>query len=362
MPLEKDVDLKELADVTHGFVGADLEGLCKEAAMSVLRRILPHVNIKEDERIPKEVLDRLIVKKYDFKEALKMVRPSAMREVLIENPKINWEQVGGLEKAKQELKEAIEWPLTQSAAFKRMGIRPPRGVILYGPSGCGKTLLAKAVATESEANFISIKGPEVLSKWVGESEKAIREIFKKARQVAPCIIFFDEMDAIASRRGSDSSGGRVGDKIVNQILTEMDGLEDLTDVVVLAATNRPELVDGALLRPGRFDRHIIVIPPDEKTRLNIFEIHVKDMPLAKDVDIKELAKKTENYSGADIEAVCREAAMLALRDDLKVTQVESKYFEKALENVKPSLSKSDAEQYSSALAESKKGKAPTYMG
>ena len=362
MPLEKDVDLKELADVTHGFVGADLEGLCKEAAMSVLRRVLPHFNIKEEEKIPKEILEKLRVKKSDFKEALKLVRPSAMREVLIENPKINWEQVGGLEKAKQELKEAVEWPLTQPEAFKRMGIRPPRGIILYGPSGCGKTLLAKAVATESEANFISIKGPEVLSKWVGESEKAIREIFKKARQVAPCIIFFDEMDAIASRRGSDSSGARVGDKVVNQILTEMDGLEDLTDVVVMAATNRPELVDSALLRPGRFDRHILVIPPDEKTRLNIFEIHTKDMPLAKDIILSDLAKKTENYSGADIEAICREAAILALRDDLKINIVESKYFEKALENIKPSLSKTDAEKYTSALAESKKGNAPTYMG
>jgi len=363
MPLEEDIELKELADVTHGFVGADLEGLCKEAAMSVLRRVLPHVNIKEDEKIPKEILDKLKVRKLDFKEALKMVRPSAMREVLIENPKIKWEQIGGLEKAKQELMEAVEWPLKYPDMFKRMGIRPPRGILLYGPSGCGKTLLAKAVATESEANFISVKGPEVLSKWVGESEKAIREIFKKARQVAPCIVFFDEVDAIASRRGSDTSGGRVGDKIVNQILTEMDGLEDLNDVVVIAATNRPELVDTSLLRPGRFDRHILIIPPDEKTRLNILKIHTKNMPLAKDMDLNDLANKTTNYSGADIEAVCREAAMLALRKDLKAKQVKAEHFEKALESIKPSLSKTETDKYVSALAASKRGNnAPTYMG
>jgi len=362
MPLEKDVDLKELAEVTHGFVGADLEGLCKEAAMSVLRRVLPHVNIKEEEKIPKEILEKLKVRKSDFKEALKLVRPSAMREVLIESPKVKWSDIGGLDKAKQELKEAVEWPLKYPDVFKRMGIRPPRGILLYGPSGCGKTLLAKAVATESEANFISVKGPEVLSKWVGESEKAIREIFKKARQVAPCIIFFDEIDAIASRRGLETGGARVGERVVNQILTEMDGLEELTDVVVIAATNRPELVDTALLRPGRFDRHILITPPDEKTRQKIFEIHTKGTPLAKDVNIRELAKKTENYSGADIEAVCREAAMLALRENLKAKQVELKHFEKALESIKPSLSKSEVEQYVNALAKSKKGiSAPTYM-
>jgi len=361
MPLEKDVDLKELADVTHGFVGADLEGLCKEAAMSVLRRVLPQVNIKEDEKIPKEVLEKLKVTKNDFKEALKLVRPSAMREVLIESPKIKWEQIGGLEKAKQQLQEAVEWPLKYPQAFRRMGIRPPRGILLYGPSGTGKTLLAKAVATESEANFISVKGPEVLSKWVGESERAIREIFKKARQVAPCIIFFDEIDAIASRRGTDISGGRVGDKIVNQILTEMDGLEELTDVVVIAATNRPELIDSALLRPGRFDRHILITPPDEKARLSIFKIHTKDMPLDKDVDLEALAKKTDKYSGADIEAVCREAAMLALRENLEAKKVSAKHFEEALKNVKPSLSKFEVEKYISALTERKGNNAPTYM-
>ncbi|MBD3263219.1 CDC48 family AAA ATPase [Candidatus Woesearchaeota archaeon] len=362
MPLEDDVDLKKLADVTHGFVGADLEGLCKEAAMSVLRRIIPAANIQEEEKIPKKILDKLKVKKLDFKEALKLVRPSAMREVLIESPKVKWEQVGGLKKAKQELQEAVEWPIKHPKAFKRMGIRPPQGIMLYGPSGCGKTLLAKAVATESEANFISVKGPEVLSKWVGESEKAIREIFKKARQVAPCIIFFDEIDAIASRRGSDAGGSRVGDKVVNQILTEIDGLEDLNDVAVIAATNRPELIDSALLRPGRFDRHILVTQPNQETRKQIFEIHTNGMPLAKDVNLEKLAKKTENYSGADIEAICREAAMLSLRKDLKADKVELIHFERALKDVKPSLSKNDTEKYVTALAESKLGKtSPDYM-
>ncbi|MFH0868979.1 MAG: CDC48 family AAA ATPase [archaeon] len=359
MPLTKDVDLKELANVTHGFVGADLEGLCKEAAMSVLRRVFPQFNLKDEGQIPKEVLEKLRVLKSDFKEALKAVRPSAMREVLIETPKVHWSEVGGLEKAKQELIEAVEWPLKYPEIFKRMGIRPPRGILLYGPSGCGKTMLAKAVATESEANFISVKGPEVLSKWVGESEKAIRDIFKKARQVAPCIVFFDEVDAIASRRGGDD-GARVGERVVNQILTEIDGLEELNDVVVLAATNRPELVDSSLLRPGRFDRHILIDPPNRETRLEILKIHTKEMPITKDVNLNELVLKMEGYSGADIEAVCREAAMLALRENMKAKQVNASNFESALQTIKPSLSKEDAERYIATMAAVRKGAA--YIG
>jgi len=359
MPLTKDVDLKELANVTHGFVGADLESLCKEAAMSVLRKVFPQFDFKVEGQISKEVLEKLRVTKADFKEALKAVRPSAMREVLIETPKVKWGDVGGLEKAKQQLKEAVEWPLKYPEIFKRMGIRPPRGILLYGPSGCGKTMLAKAVATESEANFISVKGPEVLSKWVGESEKAVRDIFKKARQVAPCIVFFDEIDAIASRRGGDD-GARVGERVVNQILTEMDGLEELTDVVVLAATNRPELVDSSLLRPGRFDRHILIDPPSKETKLEILKIHTKNMPLAKDVDITEFVQKLDGYSGADIEAICREAAMLALRENMKAKIVTLANFEAALQSIKPSLSKEEAERYIAAMSAAKKSAA--YIG
>jgi len=383
-----------------------LEGLCKEAAMSVLRKVAPQFNLKDEEQIPKEMLAKLIVTKIDFKEALKLVRPSAMREVLIETPKVKWYEVGGLEKAKQELKEAVEWPLKNPEVFKRMGIRPPRGILLYGPSGCGKTMLAKAVATESEANFISIKGPEVLSKWVGESEKAVRDIFKKARQVAPCIVFFDEIDAIASRRGMDD-GARVGERVVNQILSEIDGLEELTDVVVLAATNRPELVDSALLRPGRFDRHILITAPDIIARAQILELHTKNMPILKSQKaiievnaekdiaeiyskmasdkglptgnytfdrenkifryettefIKDLAQRTGGYSGADIEAVCREAAMLALRENMKAKQVKKEHFEAALNSVKPSLSKEETEKYVAAIAAVKKAaNIPAYM-
>ncbi len=365
MPLAKDVTLKELADVTHGFVGADLEGLCKEAAMSVLRRVLPRFNLKDEERIPGEILEKLKVYKSDFKEALKLVRPSAMREVLIENPNIKWDQIGGLEKPKQELKEAVEWPLKNPEIFKRMGIRPPRGILLYGPSGCGKTLLARAVASESEANFISVKGPEVLNKYVGESEKAIREIFKKARQVAPSIVFFDEIDSIASRRsGADDTGARVGERVVNQILTEMDGLEALTDVVVIAATNRPELVDNSLLRPGRFDRHILASTPNPEARLAIFNIHAKDIPLAKEINLKDLAKRAEGYSGADIEAVCREAAMHAIRENMKAKQVKLKHFDTALTEISPSLAKEETERYAARMAALKKNliNAPAYMG
>ncbi|MEM2874251.1 MAG: CDC48 family AAA ATPase [Candidatus Nanoarchaeia archaeon] len=365
MPISKDVDLKELASVTHGFVGADLEGLCKEAAMAALRRMLPQfqLELKDKERIPQEILEKLRVTKADFKEALKLVRPSAMREVLIETPKVKWSDIGGLESVKQEMKEAVEWPLKNPEAFKRLGIRPPRGVLLYGPPGCGKTLIAKAVAAESQANFIYVKGPEIISKWVGESEKAIREIFKKARQVAPSIIFFDEIDSIASKRGNVSDA-KVTERVVDQLLTEMDGLEEMADVVVLAATNRPELVDPALLRPGRFDRFLLVPPPDEATRLEILKVHLKNMPTEK-LDLVEMAKRLEGYSGADIEAICREAAMLALREDIKAKVVKKAHFEQALEKVRPSLSKRDIDRYISSLAAAKRGEAayiPAYMG
>ena len=333
MPLSEDVDLDKIANTTHGFVGADLESLCKEAAMRVVRRILP--KIQNDEEIPEEVMKEIVVTGDDFKSAQKEIQPSALREVLVQIPDIKWDDVGGLEDVKQELKEAVEWPLKHPETFQRLGIRPPKGTLLYGIPGTGKTLLAKAVASESEANFISVKGPELLSKWVGESEKGVREVFRKAKQAAPTVIFFDEIDAIASTRsGSDGDSG-VTKRVVNQLLTEMDGLEELEDVAIIAATNRPDILDAGLMRPGRFDRHINVKEPDEEARLSIFEVHTKDMPLAKDVNLKKLAKNTEGYVGADIEAVCREAAMLTLRNDLESKEIPYKYFKEAIDKVKP---------------------------
>ncbi len=343
--------LNELSEVTHGFVGADIEALVKEAAMNSLRRILPEINL-EEESIPPEVLEKLTVTKNDFLEALKTVEPSALREVFVEIPDITWEDVGGLSDIKQTIRETVEWPMKYPQIFEEMGIKAPKGVLLYGPPGTGKTLLAKAVANESEANFISIKGPEVLSKWVGESEKAMREIFKKARQAAPCIIFFDEMDAIGSRRGEET-GSKVGERMVNQILTEIDGLEELYGVVVIAATNRPDLLDPGLMRPGRFDKQLLVEVPDEVARFEIFRIHTKDMPLDKDVDLKRHAKKTVDWVGADIEAVCREAAMLAIKENMdkngtpKARKVSERHFEKALEKIKPSVTKDVRKKYES---------------
>lgn len=347
MPLAKNVNLTEIARVTHGFVGADLNSLAKEAAMIVLRRILPDLKLEgidDGQPIPKEILEHLMITQKDFMDALKVVRPSAMREVLVETPDIGWEDIGGLDVLKAKLLEAVEWPLKRPEVFKRMGIRPPRGILLYGPPGTGKTLLAKAVAKESEANFILVNGPSLLSKWVGESEKAVREIFRKARQTAPTILFFDEIDALVPRRGG-SSESRVNERVVNQMLTEMDGLESLNDVVIIGATNRPDIVDPALLRPGRFDRIILTPIPDEESRKKIFEIHTVEMPLAKDVSITQLAKKTESYVGADIEGVCREAAMIALREDTKAKEVTMAYFEKALEVVHSSVDKETEEVY-----------------
>ena len=339
MPLAEDVDLDKIATTTHGFVGADLESLCKEAAMRVVRRILPE--IQNDEEIPKEVLEKIVVTGSDFKNAQKEIQPSALREVLVQIPDIKWDDVGGLEDVKQELKEAVEWPLKHPETFQRLGIRPPKGTLLYGIPGTGKTLLAKAVASESEANFISVKGPELLSKWVGESEKGVREVFRKAKQAAPTVIFFDEIDAIASARSGNDTDSGVTKRVVNQLLTEMDGLEELQDVAIIAATNRPDILDAGLMRPGRFDRHIQVKEPDEDARLSIFEVHTKGMPLADDVNLKKLAKNTEGYVGADIEAVCREAAMLTLRNDLEAGEIPNKYFKEAIEKVKPGHNKEE---------------------
>lgn len=333
MPLADDVDLDKISNTTHGFVGADLESLCKEAAMRVVRRILPE--IQNDEEIPKEVMEKIVVTGDDFKNAQKEIQPSALREVLVQIPDIKWSDIGGLEKIKQELKEAVEWPLKHPETFQRLGIRPPKGTLLYGIPGTGKTLLAKAVASESEANFISIKGPELLSKWVGESEKGVREVFRKAKQAAPTVIFFDEIDAIAGARSGNDTDSGVTKRVVNQLLTEMDGLEELEDVAIIAATNRPDILDAGLMRPGRFDRHIHVKEPDEEARLAIFNVHTKNMPLAKDVDLKKLAKNTDGYVGADIEAVCREAAMLTLRKNLDAEEIPYKYFKEAIDKVKP---------------------------
>ncbi len=337
MPLDKDVDLDKIAELTHGYTGADLSALCKEAALRALRRYMPEIKKIETDRIPKELLDKIVVKMEDFMEALKVVQPSALREVLIRKPKVKWEDIGGLEEAKQELIEAVVWPLKYRHMYEKAGIRPPKGVLLYGPPGTGKTLLAKAAANESDANFISIKGPEVLSKFVGESEKKIREIFRKARMTAPCIVFFDEIDSIAKARGS-GFGEDVSEKVLNQLLTELDGIEELNDVVFIAATNRKDLLDPALLRPGRIDREIEVPLPDEKARLEILKIHTKNMPLAKDVDLEKIAKETEGFNGADLEAICMEAGLLAMREHIKegkeLKEIGMKYFEEALKKIK----------------------------
>ena len=344
MPIEEGVNIDHIASITYGFVGADLAALVREAAMHALRRVLPEISgIERDEPVPSDVLEKLRVRKEDFEYAMRMVEPSAMREVMIEIPKIKWTDIGGLDEVKSRLKEVVEWPLKHPKAFKRLGISPPRGILLYGPPGCGKTLLAKAVASESEANFISIKGPELLSKWVGESEKMIRNIFKKAKQVAPTIVFFDEIDSVAPRR-SGSRGENVTERVVSQLLTELNGLEDLHDVVVIAATNRPDIVDPALLRPGRFDRQIFINPPDREARLAVFRVHTAKMPL-KDVNIDMLADKTDGYSGADIEAICTEAGLNALREDMETKEVTAKNFSDALEKLKPSLTEEILEYY-----------------
>ncbi len=331
-----DVDLRKLAEMTHGYTGADLSALGRETAMKALRRYLPQINL-EEERIPPEVLEKMEVKMDDFVNAYKEVTPTAMREVYIEVASVHWDDVGGLEDVKQHMKEAVEWPLKNPEIFSRLGIKPPKGILLYGPPGCGKTMLARAVATESEANFISIKGPEVFSKWVGESEKAIREVFRKARMASPTVIFLDEMDSLTPRRGMGMSDSGVSERVISQLLTEMDGIVTLQDIVVVAATNRPDMVDSAVLRPGRFDRLIYVPEPDEKSRLQIFKIYTKDMPLTKEVDLNQLSLMTKYYSGADIESLCREAAMHALRKDIETKEVTMHDFQEAIKEVGPSV-------------------------
>jgi transitional endoplasmic reticulum ATPase len=356
MPISDDVDLENFANLTHGYVGADLAALGKEAAMSSLRRIIPDINLEMDS-IPVEILNKISVTADDFLNAYREVEPSALREVLIESPNVHWNQIGGLKDVKQQIIESVEWPIKYPKLFSHHQATPPMGILLYGPPGTGKTLLAKAVATETEANFISIKGPEIYSRWMGESEKAVREIFRKAKQASPCIIFFDEIDAIAPIRGTSSTSQAV-ERVVSQLLTMMDGLEKLHNIVVIAATNRPDMIDPALLRPGRFDRLIYVGPPDLETRKEIFKIHTIAEFLSPEVDLAELAKRTENYTGADISAVCNEARMLAIREfilsrdspdpftkeDVDSSLVLLKHFEASLKQVKP-ISKKQLDKY-----------------
>ena len=353
MPLAEDVDIGKLADMTHGYAGADISALAKEAAMAALRRVLPDVDL-EAEEIPIDVLNKIQVTWDDFKNALKDMQPSTMREVLVEKPNVKWDDIGALEEAKQELKEAVEWPLKYDKVFEHMNARPPKGILLYGPPGTGKTMLAKAVATESEANFIAVKGPEFLNKWVGESEKAVRETFRKARQASPCVIFMDEIDSITPQRGTGSDSN-VTERVISQMLTEMDGLEALNNVVVIAATNRPDIMDPALLRPGRFDKSIYIGPPDKESREKIFKIHTANKPLDDDVDISALAEKTDGCTGADISAICNEAVMNSVRElvksgtvpddeELKNCKIHMDDFLKALEKFGPDARKK-LEQY-----------------
>jgi transitional endoplasmic reticulum ATPase len=346
MPLEETVDLETLANITHGYSGADISALCKEAAMRALRRVLPEIDMEGD-TVPVEVLNKIKVTQADFEDALRELEPSTLREVVVENPNVKWSDIGGLEEVKQQLIESIEWPLRHKDLFDHMGAGNVKGILLYGPPGTGKTLLARAIATESEVNFISVKGPEFLSKWVGESEKAVRETFHKAGLAAPCIIFFDEIDAIAPTRGAGSDS-HVTERVISQILTELDGMVRLKDIKVIAATNRPDMLDSALLRTGRFDRLIYIPLPDDKARLAIFKVHTKGQPLDADVNLEALVKKTKNYTGADIAGVCNEAAMLSIRDailknkgkklspdEIKVAKIYMKHFEKALDAIKP---------------------------
>lgn len=336
MPLNPKVSIKEFAQITHGFVGADISAVVREAAMSALRRYLPRINL-EAEFIDPDLLEEIEVTKEDFENAMKEVLPSGIREVFVEVPNVTWEQVGGLHELKQRLVEAVDWPLSHPKIFKRMGIRPPRGILLYGPPGCGKTLLARAVATESKANFISIKGPELLSKWVGESEKAIREIFRKAKMAAPCIIFFDEFDSIAPSRGRHTADSGVSEKVLSQFLTELDGLESMKDIVVIAATNRPDIIDPALIRPGRIDRILLVPPPDVESKTMIIKIYTQKMPLASGLKLESILEMTDGFSGADIETLCREAAMCALRENLRARKVSMEHFKEARESLHPTI-------------------------
>ncbi|ACV48201.1 MULTISPECIES: CDC48 family AAA ATPase [Halomicrobium] len=356
MPLSEDIDLESYAENTHGFVGADLAQLTKEGAMNALRRIRPDIDLESDE-IDAEVLESLEVSKQDFKEALKGIEPSALREVFVEVPDTSWDSVGGLEDTKERLRETIQWPLEYPSVFEQMDLQAAKGVLLYGPPGTGKTLLAKAVANEAQSNFISIKGPELLNKFVGESEKGVREVFSKARENAPTVVFFDEIDSIAAERGSGGGDSQVGERVVSQLLTELDGLEAMEDVVVIATTNRPDLIDSALIRPGRLDRHVHVPVPDEDARRAIFQVHTRGKPLADGVDLDQLARRTEGYVGADIEAVAREASMAATRefinsvdpddidDSVSNVRITMDHFEQALDEVGPSVDEDVRERY-----------------
>jgi len=368
MPVTDDVNLEEYANITHGFVGADIMAVCREAAMASLRTILPEIDL--DKPIPLEILDKLIVTDEHFMKAIRMVEPSAMREVMIEIPDIKWEDIGGLESIREELQETIEWPVKYPHIYKNAGIRQVNGVLLFGPPGCGKTLLAKAVANETEINFISVKGPEIFSKWVGESEKAVRELFRKARLASPCILYFDEMDAIASSRANFSGGTQVSSQVVNQILVEMDGLEDRKGIIVIASTNRLDLLDKALLRPGRFDRIIYTPAPDEKSRLNILKVHTKNMHLSDEARdfLPKLAQITEYYSGADLDNLCRESGMQAIREffqkhpeDAKkldyLIQVEKSHFDISLKKIQPSLTQDVIQEYDKMAEEVSKRRA-----
>lgn len=340
MPVAKDVDLTHIAEVTHGFAGADLESLVKEAAMRALRRYIPEIEL--DEPIPGDVLESMEVKSSDFTEALREIEPSSLREIMVEIPRVTWDDVGGLEEIKEKMIDSVDRPMEDPESFKKMGIEPSKGILLYGPPGTGKTLLAKAVANESDANFISIKGPELLSKWVGESEKAIREVFKKARQTAPTIVFLDELDALAPKRGEGSTEGTI-DRVVNQLLTSLDGVERTADMIVLAATNRPDKIDDALLRAGRFDHRLAIPIPDEEARRKIFEVHTQKMPISKDVNIDDLVEKTDSFVGADIEYVCRGAGLKAIKEGSKKVRME--HFEESLLETNPSVDDEVIEMY-----------------
>ena len=359
MPLSDDVSLDHLADETHGFVGADIESLTKEAAMKALRRYLPEIDLDEED-IPPSLIDRMIIKRGDFRGALAEVDPSAMREVLVELPKISWQEVGGLTSAKGQVKESVEWPMNSPERFERMGVSPPSGVLLYGPPGTGKTLMAKAVANETNANFISVRGPQLLSKWVGESEKAIRQTFRKAKQVAPTVVFFDELDSLAPGRGGEV-GSNVSERVVNQLLTELDGLEEMENVMVIGATNRPDMIDPALIRSGRFDRLVYIGEPELEGREQILTIHTEETPLAPDVSLRELAEITGGYVGSDLESIAREAAIEALREDDLADEVEMRHFRKALEAVRPTIT-DDIRDYYEGIEDEFKGGAPDQTG
>ncbi len=343
VPMDSSVDLQQLAQGTHGFVGSDLAFLVKEAALGALRRVLPRIE-EQQMQVSPEVMNQIVVTSEDFRTARQVVEPSALREIAIEIPMVHWDDVGGMETAKQAIREAVELPISRPDIFSRFNVNPPKGVLLFGPPGTGKTLLAKAVATESQANFISIRGAEVMSKWVGESEKIIAEIFRRARQAAPAVLFIDELDNLAPRRGSGFDS-RVSERVVNQLLVELDGMEKLQGVVVLAATNRPDIIDTALLRPGRFDMFIYTPPPDEEARRAIFTVHTRRMPIAKDVNLDQLASETSGYSGADIENVCRKAVLAAIRQNLEASQVTMTHFKTALTNTKPSITNEILSQF-----------------